>query len=383
MNRDLLRVSSALMIWGIGEGMFLLFQPLYLQELGANPIMIGSIMGIIGFAMSIAHLPAGFLADRYGRRPLLVSAWIIGTTATWIMALANTLPVFVVGSALYGMTTYVMVPLNSYVTAARGNWSVGRALTLISAIYNIGAILGPILGGWIGDQAGLKTNFQIAAIIFTFSSLMIIFIRPQPIEPFITQGDSSRWRDLVNQRFFRYLFLVTFVLFSMNLPLPLSQNFLQNERDITLIYIGRLISARSIGIVFLNLALGQINVKIGFLISQAAMGLSAFLLWQGTQMPAYAVGYFLMGSQQTARVLATAQGRILVQAANMGLAYGMLETSAAFTNMLSPLLAGYLYSLQPNLIYSASLVLIAVAILLTVSISPVHVGDFSQLEKEA
>jgi hypothetical protein len=45
MKRDLILVAIAMFAWGLGEGMFLYFQPLYLEELGANPIMIGTILG--------------------------------------------------------------------------------------------------------------------------------------------------------------------------------------------------------------------------------------------------------------------------------------------------------------------------------------------------
>jgi hypothetical protein len=34
MSRDLILVALALMTWGVGEGMFLFFEPLYLQEMG-------------------------------------------------------------------------------------------------------------------------------------------------------------------------------------------------------------------------------------------------------------------------------------------------------------------------------------------------------------
>src|SRR5512139_970169 len=122
--------------------MFLYFQPLYMQELGADPVLIGTILGGVGLLMTLAYLPAGYLSDHIGRRPMLITAWILGTLSTGLMALANSLPVFVLVSALYGMTSFVVMPLCSYVTAARGRMSVARALTLISATYNIGAILG-------------------------------------------------------------------------------------------------------------------------------------------------------------------------------------------------------------------------------------------------
>jgi hypothetical protein len=210
-----------------------------------------------------------------------------------------------------------------------------------------------------------------------FSTAMILFIRPQPIEPVTSSAEPGRQQSPLNTRFLRYALVIFIVMFSMSLVQPLSQNFLQNERGVSLMQIGRLISVRSIGIVLLNLTLGPINARIGFLISQATMGLSALLLWQGTGMLGYALGYLLMGSQQTARALASAQGRVLVQAANMGIAYGTLETVSALAYILAPPLAGYLYTREPELIYSASLVFLAVAILVTLLLSPVKVKDLA------
>jgi MFS family permease len=106
MKRDLVLILSALCIWGIGEGMFFFFQPLYLEALGANPVMIGSILGAMGIAMTIVLIPAGYLSDHIGRRPLIRASWIIGMLAALIMALANNLTQFVTGMLLYGLTYF-------------------------------------------------------------------------------------------------------------------------------------------------------------------------------------------------------------------------------------------------------------------------------------
>ena len=48
MNPELFIIMAALLAWGVGEGMFLIFVPVYLEKLGANPLMIGSIFGGFG-----------------------------------------------------------------------------------------------------------------------------------------------------------------------------------------------------------------------------------------------------------------------------------------------------------------------------------------------
>lgn len=375
MNRNLLLVAGALVTWGIGEGMFLYFQPLYLQELGASPLLIGGILGGVGVAMTSAHLPAGFLADRLGRRPLLWAAWLTGTCATGVMAMAGSLPVFVAGMALYGMTSFVAGPLNSYVTAARGNWSVGRALTLLSATFNAGAILGPLLGGWIGSQVGLQRTFLVAAFFFILSSLIIAFIPSQPVERPAAPRRRGGLGDVLTPRYIQFLLVIFIAMFVMFLPQPLSQNFLQNERGMDLEQIGRLVAIRSAGIVVFNLVLGQLNARTGFLLAQAAMSLFTLLLWRGSGLPAFMLGYLLLGSYATARSLAAAQGRALVDNANMGLAYGIIETVFAMAIILAPPLAGWIYAQNPVWIYSISLALIGLAIVTTTLFSPLRAKD--------
>ena len=116
MNRNLLLVAISLFAWGMGEGLFIYFQPLYLQEWGADPVMIGTIFGAMGISMAVFQIPAGYLSDRFGSRSLMWASWLLGTSAAWTMALARTLPMFVVGLILYGLTSFVMAPMNSYIT---------------------------------------------------------------------------------------------------------------------------------------------------------------------------------------------------------------------------------------------------------------------------
>ncbi len=375
MTRDLILLAAALFTWGVGDGMFFLFQPLYLQDLGANPQMIGNILGTVGIAMTIAHLPAGYLADRIGRRPLLYLAWGLGTLATWVMALAPSLPWFTVGTVLYGLTSFVMVPTYSYITAARGKLSIGRAITLTTAAFSLGSVIGPIIGGQIGEKIGLHRTFLVAAFIFILSTLIVLSIRAQPVEAAETPKDGNALKAVLTPRYLRYLVLIFVVMFVLYLPQPLSQNYLQDVRKLGPAQIGGVIAMRNLGVVVFNLLLGQINARVGFLLAQGAMALFGLALWQGTSLPWYMGAYFLMGSYQTARSLASAQARPLVSPEVMGVAYGFVETAASLSIILAPPLAGYLYARDPVLIYPIALVAILAGLLLTLFFSPVRRED--------
>jgi MFS family permease len=368
MSSDLIFLGFSLMTWGIGEAMFLIFQPLYLQQLGASPVTIGAILGAAGIAMTVAHIPAGHLADRIGRKPLLLAAWIIGIGSTWTMALARSLPLFVAGMLVYNLTTFVSSPMNSYITAARGKLSVGRVLTMVSAFYNIGGIIGPWAGGQVGEKFGLQTIYMIAGCLFILSFIVLLFIKPQPVE--VSDSSTNPNGKLLNHRFISYLSIIFVAGFSMYLAQPLSSNYLQNQQHLSLESIGLLGTITSVGVVILNLGLGNLRAHIGYILGQLAVALFALLLWRGSSFPWFCLGYFMIGGYRITRSLATAQTKNLVHQSRMGLAYGITETVGSSAIILAPPVAGFLYQIDPSIMYVVGFVLIIISVLVSIRFIP-------------
>lgn len=368
MNPSLLWLAAALFTWGVGESMFFYFQPLYLQQLGADPLMIGGILSAAGVAMTVAHIPAGYLADRIGRRPLLIAAWMVGTLSAALMASASSLWPFVTGLLMYGFTAFVSSPLSSYTTAARGKWSVARSLTIISASFNLGMVIGPLAGGWIGDNFGIRTIYLIATGLFILSTILITRIHPQHRN--VHNADSPPPGLLNNKRYLGFLALAFTVAFATYLSQPLTPNFLQNERGLSLSQIGLLGTLGGIGNVVLSLQLGQLKARTGYLLAQASVFLFALLIWQGIGVPLYGLAYFLLGGFRAARSLATAQIRPLIHESQMGLAYGIADTALNSTMVIAPLLAGFLYQTRPDLVYPIALVLLFIVMIASYFLAP-------------
>lgn len=362
-RRDLYLVAASLLTWGIGEGMFYIFQPLYIQELGADPILIGTILGINGLGMTLEQIPAGYLADRFGRRPIMWFIWVMGLISTIIMASATSLKAFVVGLLLYGLTSAVVSPMNSYVSAARGDWSVGRSISFISAMYNTGAILGPLVGGLIAQRLGLRSVYMLAAAIFFISTIIILFVRKQPVEKFSPQEKGLGL--LRNTRFMLSIGILVLIMFAIYLPTPLASNFLQNERGLSLAAIGQLGTIGNAGNVVIMLALGHLPAFTALLFGQASMLVFAFLLWRGNVFPWYGLAYFMFGGYRLCRAMSNAFVRPLVHDAQVGLAFGITEAVNNMSFVVAPLLAGFLYAQNPYSIFPVSMA----AISLTMGIS--------------
>jgi DHA1 family multidrug resistance protein-like MFS transporter len=361
MNRNLKIIAISLFTWGIGEGMFIYFQPIYLKQLGASPLLIGTVFGGMGIAMAVTQIPAGYLGDKFGRLPLMWVSWGLGTVSAGIMAFSNNLNGFIFGLLLYGGTSFVMAPMNSYITHARGNWSIGRALTTASAAFSLGAVIGPMMGGAIADDLGLKMVYIIATGILVISTLMVFFAQKQPIEKDLQQ--ENRHRLTHNGRFLTLLGVLFFTMLSTYLPQPLTSNFMQDYRHLTLSQIGTLGSIGSLGNAFLAIVLGTINARVGFLAGQLAVLLASVIIWKGTGLPWYMLGYFFLGGFRVCKSLSMALARPLIHVSQMGIAYGFIETVSSLAIIVAPPIAGLIYQHQPELIYIVAIITTALIFL--------------------
>lgn len=369
MNRNLVSIAVALFLWGVGEGMFFNFVPIRLEtDFLLSKQQVGFALGAFGFFMAVTHLPSGHLSDRIGRRPLLIAAWAIGMVSTLVMGLANALPLYLVGLFGYGLTAFVASPLNSYVTAARGDLEVGRVLSVISSMFSFGMALGPVTGGWIAENYGMNTSYLVAFVVFVFSNLSLIFIQSQPLD--VHDPSAPPQNLLKNTRFVNFLMIYAFVVFALYVAQPLTPNFLKGVRELTLTETGWIFSAGALGNSVMMLLLSRLQPRRGFVVAQFMVILFAVLIWQGAGLPIFMLGYFLLGGFRAARPMAMAQARELVHSSQMGLSYGAMETVSSIIFIIAPPIAGFIFDRNPYFIYPIAIGLIVVSIIVSYSFSP-------------
>jgi MFS family permease len=253
--------------------------------------------------------------------------------------------------------------MNSYITNTRGKWSVSRAITFISAIYNMGAIAGPFIGGQIANHTGIRSVYYLSAGIFIVSTVVLLFIRPQPVEK-LPEGHDGK-ELFTNTRFLGFIGFFFFVIFSSYLSQPLTANFLQNQRGLDVGTIGTLGSIASLGIVILALGFGRLNPSLSFVLSQIASLLFGLFIWQGTGMPWYCAGYLFYGGMRVTKNLGIALTKPLVHPAQLGTAFGIMETTCSAALIAAPPIAGLIYQVNPSFVYPVSMVLIVIAMVLS------------------
>lgn len=144
------------------------------------------ITGVFGFSWALMQFmfqPAlGALSDRYGRRPVVLLS-NLGLGLDYIfMALAPSLAFLFVGRLISGVTAASVSTANAYISDITPPEKRAGRFGMIGAAFGVGFILGPALGGWLGNH-GLRLPFWAAAAFSLANALYGYFILPESLSP--------------------------------------------------------------------------------------------------------------------------------------------------------------------------------------------------------
>jgi len=143
-----------------------------------------SIAGVIGLAwagMQFVFSPfVGALSDRYGRRPvILLSNFGLGLDYV-IMALAPSLPWLFVGRVLSGVAGASFPTAAAYIADVTPQEKRAGRIGLLGAAFGIGFILGPAIGGILGE-IDLRLPFWVAAGLSLANAAYGYFVLPESL----------------------------------------------------------------------------------------------------------------------------------------------------------------------------------------------------------
>jgi DHA1 family tetracycline resistance protein-like MFS transporter len=153
----------------IGFGIIMPVMPTLIVELVGGDLSGASIYGgwlmFVFAAMQFLFAPTlGNLSDRLGRRPVILFALATLGLDYFVMALAPSIAWLFAGRAIAGIAGASFTPAYAYVADVTPAENRGRAFGLIGAAFGAGFILGPAIGGLLG-QFGPRAPFYAAAAI--------------------------------------------------------------------------------------------------------------------------------------------------------------------------------------------------------------------------
>ncbi len=135
----------------------------YMQgSLSASQDEIGWVLTSYIVAAAIMTAPAGFLANRFGVKPLYIVSVSGFTLASMLCGAAQTLGQIVVFRVMQGMFGAALVPLaQSVLFSIMPRNRQGSGMALFGIAVMVGPVLGPVLGGWLTQNFSWRFVFYV------------------------------------------------------------------------------------------------------------------------------------------------------------------------------------------------------------------------------
>ena len=355
------------------------------QELGADALGVGVAVAAYSLTNLFLNLLGGSLADRVGRRLVLLVSLAVSPICIAIYGLADSLPIFLAARAVHGafggfLTASLFALLADLAPEGERGKTIGRAGALIGAA----AVIGPAVAGFAARELGSGPVFLAVAAIIAVGLILVRGAIPETLPPPARSGAPGTWRRLLSDPRLRVAYLA---IFALEAGVGVVTGFLKDgivERQIAagmdaeraLRYAtgaqGGLFSIFALVAVVLMLSpiarrvdrRGAFGLSLAGLAclaaSTAIMALGGALVTDSVAMVLYGVGFGLLFPAAAGMV------GIAASAPERGRAYGVFNFSFDAGLATGPLLAGLLavsaLAIDPFVTATVLIVLVAVLI---------------------
>ena len=169
----------------VGLGIILPVLPQLILELTGGTVARSAIVGgylvfVYALLQFIFSPVLGNLSDRFGRRPILLLS-LLGLTADYmIMGFAPTLGWLFIGRALAGVAGAAVATATAYIADITPPEKRSQRFGLIGAAFGLGFIIGPVVGGELGELSPRAPFYAAAGLAFA-NFLFGFFILPESL----------------------------------------------------------------------------------------------------------------------------------------------------------------------------------------------------------
>lgn len=173
-------ISTVVMLMFFGFAGERAYLPILVSvKLNLSAVYAGATLSFLGIATGVLMVPFGRLSDRMGRKPTIVVGLAICVVGLVGYGMANTFTSLLAAAAVRAVGTAMMWPA---ATALLADTTPRARQGLVMAIYgefeNVGAMVGPILGGYAWQLAGISaTYYSIALVVAIGVIVAAVFIR--------------------------------------------------------------------------------------------------------------------------------------------------------------------------------------------------------------
>lgn len=249
------------------------FMPLFVEQLGAkgHDVEFYAGLGISLSALSAALLSPvwGMLADRYGRKPMMIRAGFAMTFTMGGLAFAPNVFWLLLLRFLNGVFAGFVPNATALIASQVPKDKSGYALGTLSTGLVAGNLLGPFLGGLLAEAIGIREVFLFVGALLFLAALLTLFFIKEDFTP-VPKGEEVGFKELLGQIKHPYLlinlFLTSFVIqFAAQSIGPILALYVRDlgQKDNLMFVSGLIVSSMGFSSMMSSSVLGRLGDKVG------------------------------------------------------------------------------------------------------------------------
>lgn len=179
-SEELIVLCFATFLTMAGQGVVSPVIPLFAKDFGVSAAAVGLTLTVFALARLILNVPAGIIADRYGRRYLLVGGPIITAVGMVGSGLADSIGELLVWRFIAGAGSafYMSGAMIYLIDIARPEQRT-RYVAINQWSLSVGFALGPGVGGLVGAQYGLSAPFFVVGVMSILTAVYAVVRLPE------------------------------------------------------------------------------------------------------------------------------------------------------------------------------------------------------------
>ena len=190
-RQKILILSFTLVVVMLGFGMVIPIFPFYVEKLGASGTHLGLLTAVAALTELIFGPLWGSVSDRTGRKPILLIGILGYALSLLLFGLSTQVWMLFASRALSGvLSAATSVTALAYVGDCTAERDRGGGLGVLGAAMNLGVIIGPGIGGWLGGHS-LALPFFVGAGLAAVALGLVALLLPESL-PAQARGQAAQ-----------------------------------------------------------------------------------------------------------------------------------------------------------------------------------------------
>lgn len=192
-NRNILAIGSTNMLYQVFNGLWELWWSLYLLEELKTPVLIvGMLAAIQNTSQILFQLPGGIIADRIGRKKVIVFGTALRTIAPLLMFFAKSWQMVVPGLILNSMSSLYGPAFNAIISESLPKERRASAFGAYRMFTSVPQIFMPVVSGYYFEVFGLGRAVRYGLLMFTGAMIIVTIVRAVVIKETLEDSDTVK-----------------------------------------------------------------------------------------------------------------------------------------------------------------------------------------------